>query len=185
MGPTVVYMITDSYTRTNVGPTIHQQTRKRTLGGVDTLNLDISILAYKESLSQFVAVRQLVNLKPSPKMAHSIAVPWAKSRRPEKSSPIRGQDADEAALRRRNEELEEELKKSQEREERMKRELERAWERLRVVEEAEERLCSQLGEFEAEAVDQARQYNDRIVSLMDQLSQANRLLRPVPTTVRN
>lgn len=91
----------------------------------------------------------------------------------------------EAELRRRNEELEVELKKSQEREERMRRELERAWERLRVAEEAEERLCSQLGELEAEAVDQARQYNHRILSLMDQLSQANRLHRPIPTPVLN
>ncbi|KAJ7959488.1 putative Response to low sulfur protein [Quillaja saponaria] len=55
-------------------------------------------------------------------------------------------------LKKRNEELEKELNRSKEREEKMKLELQSAWERLRVSEEAEERLCSQLGEFEAEAV---------------------------------
>ena len=113
-------------------------------------------------------------------MAPTIAVSSAQPRRPVKAEEIRDEVEEEAALRRRNEDLEEELRKSQEREEQMRRELERAWERLRVVEEAEERLCSQLGELEAEAMDQARHYNNRIVSLMDQLSQANRLLRPVP-----
>ncbi|CAN4089425.1 unnamed protein product [Withania somnifera] len=75
-------------------------------------------------------------------------------------------------LRRRNEELEKELKESIEREEKMREELNKTWERLRVAEEAEERLSSQLGEFEAEAVDQARTYRNRIHTLMDQLSLA-------------
>ena len=82
----------------------------------------------------------------------------------------------ELQLKKRNEELEEELSQSKEREEQMKRELQSAWERLRVAEEAEERLCSQLGELEAEAVYQARDYHARIVSLMDQLSRAQSLL---------
>lgn len=82
----------------------------------------------------------------------------------------------EEVLRRRNEELEKELKKSREREEMMKEELQRTWQRLRLAEEAEERLCSQLGELEAEAVNQARDYHARIVSLMQQLSQANLLI---------
>ncbi|KAH7854541.1 hypothetical protein Vadar_015087 [Vaccinium darrowii] len=82
----------------------------------------------------------------------------------------------EEALRKRNEELERELKGSMEREEKMRKELERTWERLRVAEEAEERLCSQLGELEAEAVDQARAYRARILSMMDQLSAAQKLL---------
>ncbi|KAF5960273.1 protein RESPONSE TO LOW SULFUR 3-like [Camellia sinensis] len=84
--------------------------------------------------------------------------------------------AAEEVLRKRNEELERELKRSMEREEKMKQELQRTWERLRVAEEAEERLCSQLGELEAEAVDQARAYRSRIFSLMDQLSAAQKLL---------
>ncbi|KAL7230180.1 hypothetical protein ACSBR2_008658 [Camellia fascicularis] len=84
--------------------------------------------------------------------------------------------AAEEVLRKRNEELERELKRSMEREEKMKQELQRTWERLRVAEEAEERLCSQLGELEAEAVDQARAYRSRILSLMDQLSAAQKLL---------
>ncbi|XP_039063159.1 protein RESPONSE TO LOW SULFUR 3-like [Hibiscus syriacus] len=80
---------------------------------------------------------------------------------------------EEEELRKRNEELEKELRESREREEEMKKELRKMWERLRVAEEAEERLCSQLGELEAESVNQARDYNAHIFSLMDQLSKAN------------
>ncbi|XP_047329585.1 protein RESPONSE TO LOW SULFUR 3-like [Impatiens glandulifera] len=82
----------------------------------------------------------------------------------------------EVVLMRRNEELEKELKKSVEREEKMRAELERTSRRLRVAEDAEERLCSQLGELEAEAVDQAREYRTRVLSLMDQLAAAQTLL---------
>ncbi|KAK4351057.1 hypothetical protein RND71_030370 [Anisodus tanguticus] len=88
-------------------------------------------------------------------------------------------------LRRRNEELEKELKKSIEREEKMKQELQKTWERLRVAEEAEERLCSQLGEFEAEAVDQARSYRTRVLHLMDQLSLAQKLLQSASVAFPN
>ncbi|KAL4324266.1 hypothetical protein GQ457_11G032170 [Hibiscus cannabinus] len=76
-------------------------------------------------------------------------------------------------LRKRNQQLEKELRESREREEQMREELRRIWERLRVAEEAEERLCSTLGELEAEALNQARAYNAHIVSLMDQLSKTN------------
>ncbi|KAK7350786.1 hypothetical protein VNO77_09737 [Canavalia gladiata] len=85
--------------------------------------------------------------------------------------------AAESELKKKNEELEKELREIKEREEQMKRELQSAWQRLRVAEEAEERLCSQLGELEAEAVYQAREYRTRIVSLMDQLSRAQNLLK--------
>ncbi|KAK4777338.1 hypothetical protein SAY87_017525 [Trapa incisa] len=74
-----------------------------------------------------------------------------------------------AELKKRNEALEAELRESREREERMRKELERAVQRLRIAEEAEERLCSQLGELEAEAVEQARDYHARIRSLTAQL----------------
>lgn len=144
------------------------------------MNLDITFMAYKEApFNAINGQRTLANYK----MAPSIAVPVAQPRRPAKAA--NQEQEEEKVLRRRNEELEEELKKSQDREERMRRELERARERLRVAEEAEERLCSQLGELEAEAVDQARQYNNRIVSLMNQLSQAHRLIQPGPTPVPN
>ncbi|CAI9295565.1 unnamed protein product [Lactuca saligna] len=83
----------------------------------------------------------------------------------------------EEVLRRRNEELERELKRSMEREEKMKMELQKIWERLRVAEDAEERLCSQLGELEAEAMDQARDYRERIITLMEQLSAAQKLIQ--------
>ncbi|KAK0592831.1 hypothetical protein LWI29_026293 [Acer saccharum] len=89
---------------------------------------------------------------------------------------INNKKIEEEELRKRNEELERELKKSQEREEQMKVELRNTWQRLQLAEEAEERLCSQLGELEAEAVDQARDYHARIISLISQLSQANKLL---------
>ncbi|KAJ1431743.1 protein RESPONSE TO LOW SULFUR 2-like [Sesbania bispinosa] len=79
-------------------------------------------------------------------------------------------------MKKRNEELEEELRHSKEREEQMKRQLQAACERLRVAEDAEERLCSQLGELEAEALQQARDYHARIVSLMEELSKANNTL---------
>ncbi|XP_058086190.1 protein RESPONSE TO LOW SULFUR 3-like [Magnolia sinica] len=82
----------------------------------------------------------------------------------------------EESLKRRNEELEMELRKSAEREEKMKEELRKTKERLRYVEEAEERLCSQLGELEAEAVDQARSYYEQIRALKEQLSHAQKLL---------
>lgn len=83
----------------------------------------------------------------------------------------------EGMLKKRNEELERELKKSQEREEMMKQELRATFHRLRVAEEAEENLCSQLGELEAEAVEQARNYRMRMTALMEQLSLAQNLLQ--------
>ncbi|XVF10225.1 hypothetical protein REPUB_Repub07fG0164400 [Reevesia pubescens] len=80
---------------------------------------------------------------------------------------------EEQELRKKNQELERELKESKEREVQMRKELQKVWERLRVAEEAEERLCSQLGELEAESVNQVRDHNAHILSLMDQLSKAN------------
>ncbi|XP_050231259.1 protein RESPONSE TO LOW SULFUR 2-like [Mercurialis annua] len=77
----------------------------------------------------------------------------------------------EKELRKRNEELEKALKESKKREEEMRNELLKTWHRLRVAEDAEERLCSQLGELEAEALNQARAHNARVLFLMDQLSQ--------------
>ncbi|CAK9172444.1 unnamed protein product [Ilex paraguariensis] len=94
-------------------------------------------------------------------------------------------EEEEEVLRKRNEELEKDLKKSLEREERMKLELQRTWERLRVAEEAEELLCSQLGELEAEAVDQARTYRTRVLSLMEQLSTAQKLLQAASISLPN
>ncbi|KAH1107440.1 hypothetical protein J1N35_011208 [Gossypium stocksii] len=94
--------------------------------------------------------------------------------------------AAEEELRKRNQELEKELKDSREREEQMRKELRKMWERLRVAEEAEERLCSQLGELEAESVNQARAYNAHILSLMDQLSKGSNLLinnHPSPASI--
>ena len=92
---------------------------------------------------------------------------------------------EQMTLKKRNEELEKELRRSQEREEQMKAELIKACERLRVAEEAEERLCSQLGELEAEAVDEARSYHARIVSLVDQLSRAQQLLQASSSSAKS
>ncbi|XP_031107828.1 protein RESPONSE TO LOW SULFUR 3-like [Ipomoea triloba] len=106
-------------------------------------------------------------------MAPTIAVPSVKAKEIQRhKTPA----AEEEVLRKRNEELETELKRSLEREETMRREVQRTWERLMVAEEAEERLCSQMGELEAEAVEQARAYKARVTSLMDQLSAAQMLL---------
>ncbi|KMT16422.1 hypothetical protein BVRB_3g050500 [Beta vulgaris subsp. vulgaris] len=88
---------------------------------------------------------------------------------------IRNDDVE--MMRKRNEELERELKESLIREEKMKVQLERVLERVRVAEEAEERLCLELGELEVEAVENAREYNARIAALMDQLSRAHMLLQ--------
>ncbi|KAG1360819.1 protein RESPONSE TO LOW SULFUR 3 [Cocos nucifera] len=79
-------------------------------------------------------------------------------------------------LRRRNEELEREVRERRAREEEMRMELERTRARLRAVEEAEERLCVQLGEIEAEAVAEARDYHRRIKALSDELEEARRIL---------
>ncbi|KAL5719324.1 hypothetical protein ACHQM5_012119 [Ranunculus cassubicifolius] len=84
---------------------------------------------------------------------------------------------EEESLRRKNEELERELKRSREREEKMKAELEKTNQKLRVLEEAEENLCAQLGDLEAEAVDHARLYQAQIRSLMQKLSQSQKLLQ--------
>lgn len=81
-------------------------------------------------------------------------------------------------LKKRNEELERELEESLEREGKMKVELKRAREQLKVAEEAEERLCFQLGELEAEAMDQARTYRYRVLDLMERLEAAQKLLQP-------
>lgn len=111
------------------------------------------------------------------------AVPPAQNRR----DNHRGKEEEgeeEVRLRRRNEELERELKESKRREERLREELQAVLDRLRVAEEAEERLCLQLGELEVEALEQARGYHARITTLMDQLSRAHLLLQSpshVPT----
>lgn len=80
-------------------------------------------------------------------------------------------------MKKKNEELEKELEASHEREQIMMAELKKAWGKLKVAEEAEERLSSQLGELEAEALTQARDYHQQIVSLMNQLSHAHKLLQ--------
>ncbi|MFS7961595.1 putative protein response to low sulfur [Helianthus anomalus] len=105
-------------------------------------------------------------------MAPSLVAPAVQTHRSAAAKTV----AEEEVLRRKNEELERELKRSLEREEKMKMELQRTWERLRVAEDAEERLCSQLGELEAEAVDQARAYRERLVMLMEQLSAAQKII---------
>ncbi|KAK7385465.1 hypothetical protein VNO78_31186 [Psophocarpus tetragonolobus] len=78
-------------------------------------------------------------------------------------------------LKKRNEELEEELRKCKEREENVKQQLCAVLDRLRVAEDAEERLCWQLAELEAEAVVEAREYQAQIVALLDQLSRPHSL----------
>ncbi|XWS48679.1 hypothetical protein CRYUN_Cryun13aG0097000 [Craigia yunnanensis] len=103
------------------------------------------------------------------------------------SKAIAAKVKEEEELRKKNQELEKELKDSREREEQMRKELQKIWERLRVAEEAEERLCSQLGELEAESFNQAGDYNAHILSLKDKLSKANVLVNnhrsPAPISI--
>ncbi|KAG6512207.1 protein RESPONSE TO LOW SULFUR 4-like [Zingiber officinale] len=81
-----------------------------------------------------------------------------------------------AELRRRNVELERAAMESRHKEVVLGRELEWTRERLRVAEEAEERLCGEIGELEAEAVVQAREYRRRIEALSHRLGSALDLL---------
>ncbi|KAL3521736.1 hypothetical protein ACH5RR_019885 [Cinchona calisaya] len=111
-------------------------------------------------------------------MAPTIVVPFS-------AHTKQKQQEDKQILRKRNEELEKELKKATQRGDKMREELQRLWERLRVAEEAEERLCSQLGELEAEAVHQARFYRAHIMTLMDQLSAAQKLLQAASISISN
>ncbi|KAJ8559790.1 hypothetical protein K7X08_003848 [Anisodus acutangulus] len=111
-------------------------------------------------------------------MAPTIALPFSAKTKPHHHHRGEVSTAPESeVLRKRNKELEKELKKSVEREEKMREELQKTWKRLKVAEEAEERLCSQLGELEAEAVGQARAYRARLINLMKQLSEAQKLLQ--------
>ncbi|KNA10591.1 hypothetical protein SOVF_142840 [Spinacia oleracea] len=80
-------------------------------------------------------------------------------------------------IKKHNEELVRKLRESLVRETKIKEELYRALERAKVAEDGEEMLCSQLGELEAESVDQARDFQARMIALMDQLSQAQKLLQ--------
>ncbi|PKA60682.1 hypothetical protein AXF42_Ash006316 [Apostasia shenzhenica] len=89
-------------------------------------------------------------------------------------SPTSETAADE--LRRRNLELEEQVREGRRKEEEMRRELDRTKERLRAAEEAEERICSELGELEAEAMAQAKKYNRRIKALSDCLAEAHKII---------
>jgi len=80
-------------------------------------------------------------------------------------------------MKRRNAELEKAVAEAAAREERLRRELEKALARLAVTEEAEERLCVQLGELEAEAVEQAIEYQERVRALSERLAFVDGVLR--------
>ncbi|KAJ1694195.1 hypothetical protein LUZ63_010893 [Rhynchospora breviuscula] len=86
-------------------------------------------------------------------------------------------------LKRRNTQLEEQLKDFKEKEKVLRTELERTRMRLHFIEEAEERLCCQMGELEAEAVAQARVYQQHVKELSDQLTAALGLLRSTNSVI--
>jgi len=75
-----------------------------------------------------------------------------------------------------NERLLQQLEESRRQEAEMRAELEETRIRFLTVREAEERLCTQLGEFEAESVEQAQAYNQEIISLTQRLNHAEHLL---------
>ncbi|KAA8540125.1 hypothetical protein F0562_026817 [Nyssa sinensis] len=132
---------------------------------------------------QTLVAKSRFKAKTEEKMAPTIAIASAHTKPQHGHKPLFPAVEEEGVLKKRNEELERELKRSLEREEKMRLELQRTWARLKVAEEAEERLCFQLGELEAEAVDQARAYRARMLSLMDQLSAAQKLLQAASISV--
>jgi len=75
-----------------------------------------------------------------------------------------------------NQRLLQQLEESRRQEAEMRAELEETRIRFLTVREAEERLCTQLGEFEAESVEQARAYNQEIISLTQRLKHAEHLI---------
>ncbi|KAJ3692631.1 hypothetical protein LUZ60_011726 [Juncus effusus] len=79
-------------------------------------------------------------------------------------------------LKRKNGELEREVRERREREGGLMADLKRMRERARLAEEAEERLCVQLGELEAEAVEQVLAYRKHIKVLADQLELVKRVM---------
>jgi chromosome segregation ATPase len=95
---------------------------------------------------------------------------------PIKTANSMGVETELDYLRRRNAELEREVSERRKREGALMADLERTRERLRVAEEAEESLCAQLGELEAEAVEQIQLYRRHIKSLSDQLELAKKVL---------
>ncbi|CAL0305362.1 unnamed protein product [Lupinus luteus] len=109
-------------------------------------------------------------------MAHIMAVIGIGGNQGGRKNPSPENDTAALELKKRNEQLEKELKESKEREEDMKRKLQSACESLRVAEEAEEMLCCQLGDLEAETVEQARDYHGKVVLLTEQLQRAQTLL---------
>jgi hypothetical protein len=84
-----------------------------------------------------------------------------------------------------NQRLLQQLEESRRQGAELRAELEDTRIRLLNVREAEERLCSQLGEFEAESVEQAQAYNQEIISLTERLKHAEHLLSHSASTTRN
>ena len=78
------------------------------------------------------------------------------------------------ALRRRNVELERELRSSLEGEQRVEEELRMTWQHVRLV---EEQICNELDELEAEAVDHAMESRAQITLLMEKLFASEKLLQ--------
>uniref|UniRef100_A0ACD5TIU7 Uncharacterized protein n=1 Tax=Avena sativa TaxID=4498 RepID=A0ACD5TIU7_AVESA len=82
-----------------------------------------------------------------------------------------------AAMDGKSSELARAIAEAEAREERLRRELEAALARVAVAEEAEERLCVQLGELEAEAMEQALEYQQRVRALSERLAFMDGVLR--------
>ncbi|KAM0836098.1 hypothetical protein ACQ4PT_062533 [Festuca glaucescens] len=82
-----------------------------------------------------------------------------------------------AAMDGKSSELARAVAEAETREERLRRELEAALARVAVAEEAEERLCVQLGELEAEAMEQALEYQQHVRALSKRLAFMDGVLR--------
>ncbi|XP_051192819.1 protein RESPONSE TO LOW SULFUR 2-like [Lolium perenne] len=82
-----------------------------------------------------------------------------------------------AAMDGKRSELARAMAEAEAREERLRQQLEAALARVAVAEEAEERLCVQLGELEAEAMEQALEYQQHVRSLSERLAFMDGVLR--------
>lgn len=112
-------------------------------------------------------------------LGFSFASPFDKSKAKAKigSEGVEDKKEDEMReLRLTNKRLLQQLEESRRQQAELGAELEETRIRLLTLREAEERLCSQLGEFEAESMEQARAYNQEILSLTQRLKHAERLL---------
>nr|ABK22136.1 unknown [Picea sitchensis]ABK24318.1 unknown [Picea sitchensis] len=108
--------------------------------------------------------------------ASPIEKPKAKAKNVNDLSIVAVEGDEIGELRLKNKRLLQQLEESRKQEAELRAELEETRIRLHQAREAEERLCTQLGELEAESVEQARAYHQKITSLTQRLKHVEHLL---------